>query len=183
MLRIDGFTRFLLLDHAQDTVVQVLVKVLGIVEGCRASRALASSILTIAGQFAGVASRAALSAVGGCLFHPMNRSQVSLENIGPVEALLGGRARAWAEAAHHGTLVMGQGVSIFVILACKTFLVVLASQDGTFLGSLGLMGQHVGLEILENLSALRVRAATLFSTVFSRFRDRTWMRDARRVGD
>ena len=44
----------------------------------------------------------------------------------------------------------------------KTLDVVLACGDGTLLGTLGLVREHVGLEVLEGLAAVGVRAALLF---------------------
>ena len=70
----------------------------------------------------------------------MNRGQMTLEDIGAVKALLRGGARAGAKIAHHSALVVGQGVPILVVLACKSFLVILARNDWAFLRPLRLMG-------------------------------------------
>ncbi|KAG9796151.1 hypothetical protein KCU88_g160, partial [Aureobasidium melanogenum] len=64
---------------------------------------------------------------------------MSLENVGAVEALLGGSARPRTKSAYHGTLVMGQGMSVLVILPSEALLVVLTCHDGTFLGPFSLM--------------------------------------------
>ena len=118
----------------------MLIKVLSIGEGLRARGALACGILTVAGEFAVAGSGRTLPAVGGCLLHSMYRGQVSLENIGPVKALLGWRPRSWAEATDHGTFVVGQGVSVLVVLSSKALLIIFTGQDGAFLGPFGLMG-------------------------------------------
>lgn len=93
---------------------------------------------------------------------------MSLKNICTIEALLRGGTRAGAEAAHHRALVMGQSVSVLVVLSRKAFVMVLTSDDGALLGSLGLMGQQVSFEILEDLATIRMRASTLFGTFFTR---------------
>jgi hypothetical protein len=91
----------------------------------------------------------------------MHSSEVTLENIGPVKGLLGGRARARAESTHHGTLIVGQGMPVLVVFASKAFDVVLTREDGAFLGSLRLMRKHVGLEVLEGLPAIGMRTSLL----------------------
>lgn len=92
----------------------------------------------------------------------MDRSQVSLEDVGPVEALFYRRARARAETAYHGTLVMGQGVSILVVFSRKAFLIVLTVQDWTFFWPFRLMCQHMGFQILEDSAAVGMRTSPLF---------------------
>ena len=89
---------------------------------------------------------------------------MSFEDIGSVEALLRWRSRPGTKATDHGSLVVGQGVSIFVVLSCKALLVVFTSQDGTFLGTFGLMCEHVGLQVFEDFAALGMRASSLFPT-------------------
>jgi hypothetical protein len=56
---------------------------------------------------------------------------------------------------------MGESVAVLVILASKTLGVVLASLDGTLLGALILMCEHVSLEVLEGLSTIGIRASLL----------------------
>ena len=72
-----------------------------------------------------------------------------LEDVGAVEALLRCAARAWAEAAYHGALVVGKSVPVLVVLPCKAFGVVLARRDRALLWSLVLVGEHVCLQVLE----------------------------------
>lgn len=98
---------------------------------------------------------------------------MAFEDIGPVEALLGGGARAWTEAADHGALVMGQSMSVFVVFSCETLLIVFACQDGAFFWSFRLVGKHVCLQIFENLATVRVRASTLFSALLIELGDGT----------
>jgi hypothetical protein len=74
---------------------------------------------------------------------------MSLEDIGAVEAFLRSSARARAETAHHGSLVVRQGVPVLVILACEALDVVFAGLDWALLGTLSLVGEHVSLQILE----------------------------------
>jgi hypothetical protein len=72
-----------------------------------------------------------------------------LEDISAVEALLCGSARSGTEAAHHCSLVVRQCVPVLVVLARETLDVVLAILDRAFLGTLGLVGEHMGLQVLE----------------------------------
>lgn len=51
---------------------------------------------------------------------------MSLEDICPVEALLRRASTARTESTYHGTLVVGQGVSILVVLPGKAFDVIFA---------------------------------------------------------
>lgn len=90
---------------------------------------------------------------------------MTLEDIGAVEALLRGGAGSRAEIAHHGTLIVCQGVPVLVVLACEAFLVILARNDWTFLRSLRLMGQHMSLQIFEYSSTVRVWASASFSAI------------------
>ena len=94
----------------------------------------------------------------------MNRSQMTFEDVGSIKALLGCRARAWTETAHHRTLVMGQGVSILVILARESLLIVLTSENGTFFGSFRLMSKHMSFQVLEDPPTIWVRASASVST-------------------
>lgn len=84
---------------------------------------------------------------------------MSLEDVRAVEALLGRRAGARAEAAHHGPLVVGQGVAVLVVFASEALGVVLTGDDRTFLRPFGLVGEHVGLQVLEDAATVRVRAS------------------------
>ena len=56
---------------------------------------------------------------------------------------------------------MGKRMSVLIILSCKSLNVVVACLNRTFLWSLVLMGEHMSLEIFENLSAFWVCAASL----------------------
>lgn len=146
-LGVDGLGGVLLLDDAQDTVVEMLVKVLGVGEGLRAGAALAGGVGGVAGELlAGVdGGGGLLAAVGRRLFDAVHRGQVALEDVGAVKRLFGGRAGAGAETADHGALVMGQGVAVLVVLAREALDVVLAGLDGALFGALGLVGEHVCL--------------------------------------
>jgi len=95
----------------------------------------------------------------------MDRGEVSLEDVGSVEALFGGRAGARAKSAHHSALVMGQCVSVFVVFAGKPFLIVFTGQDWAFLRSLGLMCKHVSFQVFEDFAAIRMRASTFLPTL------------------
>lgn len=90
---------------------------------------------------------------------------MSFEDIGSVEALLCGRAGARAKTADHGALVMGQSMSILVVLSGKALLVVFTCQDGTFLWSLGLVSQHVCFQVFEDFAAISMGASTLLSAL------------------
>lgn len=80
-------------------------------------------------------SETLLTAVRRRLFDTVERSQVTLEDICSIEALLRRRARAGAESADHSTFVMRQGMTVLIVLSCKSLLVVLARCDGAFLWS------------------------------------------------
>ena len=162
-LGIDGLGRVFLLDNAKHTVVKMLVEVLSVGEGLRASTTLAGSVRSVARQLlVGVGTgRRLLSAVGRCLLNTMDCSQVTLEDIGTVKRLLGSRSRAWAEAADHCALVVCEGVAVLVILASETFGVVLAGCNRTLLGALILVSEHVSLEILEGLATIGPSASLL----------------------
>lgn len=138
----------------------MLVKVLGVVEALRASAALASGVGSIAGEGHWRAA-SPLAAVGRSLLDIVDRGEVSLEDVGAVKRLLGRRPRSGAEATDHVALVVRQGMTVLVILASKPLNVVLASGDGALFRALSLMGEHVGLEILEGLAALGIGASLL----------------------
>ena len=86
---------------------------------------------------------------------------MALEHIRSIERLLRGGPRTWTEAAYHGPFVMGQGMPVFVVFARESLDVVLARNDWAFLGTLRLMSEHVSLEVLEDPSAVGVRASSL----------------------
>ena len=83
---------------------------------------------------------------------------MALEDIGAVEALLRRGAGAGAETAHHGAFVMCESVPVLIIFACKALGMVLAGLNWALLWALGEMGEEMGLEVLEDLAAIRVRA-------------------------
>jgi hypothetical protein len=62
---------------------------------------------------------------------------------------------------------MGQGVSVLVVFARKPFVMVFAGDNGAFLRSLGLVGQHMGFEILEDLAAVGMRASTFLGALLT----------------
>ena len=86
---------------------------------------------------------------------------MALEDVGAVEALLCGGARAWAEAADHCSLVVSQCMAVLIVFARESLGVVLASRNGTLLWPFRLMSKHVCLEILEDAATVWVWAATL----------------------
>lgn len=96
----------------------------------------------------------------------MHRSQVSLENISSVEALLSCSPRTWTEAADHGSTVVSKCMSVLVVLSCKSLLVVLTARDRAFFWSLVLMCHHVSLEVLKGLAAVGIWASSLLPGVF-----------------
>lgn len=54
---------------------------------------------------------------------------------------------------------------ILVVLPGKSFLVILARDDRTLLGPLGLMGEHMGFQVLEKATAVGIRATAPFLSV------------------
>lgn len=64
--------------------------------------------------------------------------------------------------------VMGQGVSVLVVFARKSFVVIFAGDDGAFLRSLGLVGQHMRFEILEDLATVGMWASTFLGALLTR---------------
>lgn len=161
--RIDRLTRLFLSHDPEDTIVEMLIKVLSVTEGVGTCRALPRSIGGIVGELLrSPRARHPFAAVRRRLLHPMDGCQMTLEDICTVETLLRRRARAWAKATHHRTFVMGKSVSILVIFAGKALLVVVARHDGTFLWTFQLVCQHVSLEILEHSSTVSLWASPLF---------------------
>lgn len=79
---------------------------------------------------------------------------MSFEDVGAVETFLRGGARAGAESANHGPLVVSQGVPVLVVLASEPFVVVVAGSDRALLWPLRLMGKHVSFDVLEKSAAL-----------------------------
>ena len=83
----------------------------------------------------------------------MHGSQMSLEDIGTIEALFSRAATAWTETAHHCAFVVCQGMSILVIFPREAFRVILACRDWTFLRPLVLVCEHVRLQVLDMATA------------------------------
>lgn len=92
---------------------------------------------------------ALLATVRGILFYAVNGRQMTLKYVGAIKGFLCCRARAWAKPAHHCAFVMGQCVPILIVFASKPFVVVVASRDRTFLGSFGLMCEHMCFQIFK----------------------------------
>jgi hypothetical protein len=97
------------------------------------------------------------------LLNTVDRSKVSFEHVGAVEAFLGCRAAAWAKAAHHGALVVGKSVSVLVVLPRKSFDVVFTGRDGALLRPFILVGKHVGLQVLEDTATFGKGAKALLA--------------------
>ncbi len=91
---------------------------------------------------------------------------MTLEDVSAIETLLGSRARSRAESAHHVALVMGQGMSILIVLAGKALLVVVACHNRTFFRPFRLMGKHVRLQVLEQPATVNVWTTAPFPTIF-----------------
>lgn len=87
---------------------------------------------------------------------------MALEDVGSIEALFGGGARAGTETADHCAFVVGEGVAVFVVFARESLGVVFAGHYGAFFGSLGLVGEHVCFEIFEDATAVGEWAAAFF---------------------
>ena len=60
---------------------------------------------------------------------------------------------------------MGQGVAVLIVFACNTLNVVFACLNGTLLGSLILVSEHVRLQVLDMSAASCDRAETLVRVV------------------
>jgi hypothetical protein len=82
---------------------------------------------------------------------------MAFEDVCSIEALLRRRARSRAKSANHVALVVGQRVAVLIILASESLVVVGAVDYWALLWSLGQMGEHVGLEILEWSSTVWMR--------------------------
>jgi len=101
------------------------------------------------------------------LLDAVDREKVTLEDIGAVEGLLTGSARARAETTNDGSLVVGSDeMSVAVILSGKATLVELASRDGTLLRTLVLVREHVCLQILVQLATVWVWASVSGFAIF-----------------
>ena len=162
----------------------MLVKVLGVAEGARTGRAPAERVVDIvvvrveieitrAGPAIGAAlgqttDRCLLATVGRSLLDLMDVCKVSFEDISSVEGFLGGGTHAGTEWTKHRPLVVGQRMSVLVVLPRESLLGILARGDGTLLRPLRLMSEGMGLEIAEDPAALWVRASTTFLAVVAR---------------
>ena len=93
------------------------------------------------------------------LFHIVHSREVPLEYIRTVESLFVGRACTMTEWADHGPFIVGEGMPVFVVFACKSFRVIFTRLDGAFLRSLFHVGKHVGSNILVYASALWIWAS------------------------
>lgn len=156
---IDRLTRLFSTKSGQKTGVDVIVKVLGVVELGRAGGTFSSCLMGGGCRLFARQTWALLAAVGWRLLNPVHGSKVTLEHIGAVEALFGSFTAVGTEAADHGALVVGQGVSVLVVFASETFLVVLARHDRTLFRALGLVCEEMSFEILEEPTTIRVCAS------------------------
>ena len=176
VLLVDGLTGFLLLHHAKDTVVQMLIEFLRVLKSCGAGGTLASRVnglrwhLLVRGRICTL-----LAAVWWRLFYAMDRGKVALEDVCTIKAFLRRWAGSWAESTDHVPLVVSKGVTIFVVFASEAFLVISAGSDGAFLRSLRLMGKHMRFQILEWSTAVRMRATSpLFAIVIETIAIGSW---------
>jgi hypothetical protein len=159
---VDSLCGVLLLNNAEHTVVQVLVEVLGVGEGDGTSRTLASGIGCVSRGFAAlVATSRLLAAVWRGLLDTVHSRQMPLEDIGAVERLLSRGTGSRTETAHHCSLVVGQGVSVLVVLAREALDVVIARLNWALFGAFRLVRQHVRLQVLEGLTTVGVWASLL----------------------
>ena len=192
---VDGLTGIALLDDTQNTLVQMFVEVLGVAEGARTGRAPARTVvdlvivcveidITRAGPANGAAlgqttDRCLLTTVGRSLLDLMYVGQVSFEDVGPVEGFLGGGTHAGTEWTKHRPLVVGQRMSVLVVLARESLLRILARGDGALLRPLRLMGECMGFEVAEDAATFWIRASTAFPAVVARLDpSRGWTVDA-----
>ena len=91
VLLVDGLTGLLLLYHAKNAIVQVLVKFLRVLKRCRAGGAFASRIDSLRRHLLicrGIWNL--LAAVRWRLFYAMDRGKVALKDVCTIEALLRG---------------------------------------------------------------------------------------------
>ena len=95
----------------------------------------------------------------------MHGSQMSLEDIGTVEALLGRATTTRAETAHHGAFVVGEGVSVLVVFTSESLDVVFARRDRAFLRAFVLVCEHMRLEVLDMSAAGGDRAEAFVRVV------------------
>lgn len=158
---VDGLAGVGLLDNAQHAVVQVLVELLCVGEGDGTCGAGTGDVLCAGVRLA--AGWALFAAIGRILLDAVDRSEMSLEDIGAVKALLRCRAAAWTKSADHRALVVCECVSILVVLPREALDVVLACRDWALLGPLVLVGEHVCLEVLEDTATLGKWAKTLLA--------------------
>jgi hypothetical protein len=139
----------------------VLVELLRIGEQDAASGAHAGDVADVAVRRLLAACRALPACVWWCLLDAVHGSEMSLEDVCAVKALLRRASRTGAEAAHHRSFVMRQGVSVLVVFAGEALGVVLAGRDGALFRPLVLVGEHVRFEVFEVSAARRVRAEAL----------------------
>ena len=91
VLLVDRLAGFLLLHHTENTIVQVLIELLRVPERCGAGGTLARHIYSLRRRLL-VCGRTCtlLAAVWWRLFYPVDGRKVALEDVGTIEALLGG---------------------------------------------------------------------------------------------
>jgi hypothetical protein len=188
---VDGGRWLRLDDLVEDTVVEMLVELLGVQEGEATSGALAGDTLWKAWEgrarggwgrvlggwsschvrawrgLGGWATRAAgallAATVRWSLLNIVNGHQMSLEDICAVEGLFGGKTGAWAETADHGTLVMGEGMSLAIVLSREPLLGVLAGSDWALFWSLALVSKLMSAKVTEDLVALEAEVVAVGS--------------------
>ncbi len=162
-LLVDGLTRLFLSHNSKDAVVEMFVKVLCIFEGVRARRALSCRVGTVVQELLrGTRARNPLTAIRSGLFDPVDCREMTFEHVCAIEAFLRRRTRTRAKSTDHRPPVVGEGVSILVVLSSEPLQVILAGHDRAFFWAFGLVRQHVRLEVLENASTVGIRASPFF---------------------
>ena len=86
---------------------------------------------------------------------------MAFEDVCSVERLLGWSARAGTETTDHCAFVVGEGVTVLVILASEALDVIITCCYWAFLWSFRLVGEHVCFQVLEGLAAVWYRASSL----------------------
>ena len=85
--------------------------------------------------------------------------QMTLEAVCTIKCLFCNSSRARAEVADDGSFKVRRArVTVTIILSCETFGVKLTACDGTFLWSLILVSEHVGLDIAHHAAAVWIWA-------------------------
>lgn len=141
------------LNHPKNTVVEMLIEILG-ANKCRlASWTLARSMRSIGWKPLATwnaSSRWSLPpAVRRHLFYCMNTGEVAFEEVCTTKRLFCGRTTTRTKATDHSTFIVTQSMTILVVLPSKSLDVIITGLNRAFFRSFVLMSHYMRFEIFE----------------------------------